>query len=142
MHLLLICFKCFKRFGLSKTHAEKDLEIKVPNSINPNEIEVNFKDSADELKLETERNYSNIEGTVNENDVFSFGASSIKYISDVSSSFSDIFEMRGVRGHSPIDNNTSHQFVHKNISLKSEQSSCLELRPPKNFAFANVIQNN
>ncbi|OMJ74333.1 hypothetical protein SteCoe_26783 [Stentor coeruleus] len=140
MHIFLLCFKCFKGLGLSKTHNEKDFEVKVSNSIDPNEIEVNFKDSEDELRLETERNYSNIEGTVNENDIFSFGASSIKCISDVSSSFSDFFEIRGMRGLSPIDNNNSHQLILRNSSSKPEQSSFLELRPPKNFAFVKIIQ--
>ncbi|OMJ69342.1 hypothetical protein SteCoe_32968 [Stentor coeruleus] len=141
MHILLACLKCFKDLSLVKSQAENHLEKKVSHSVNPNEIELQFNSPLDDFRLETERNDSNMEGTINEYDFLSFGASSIKCISDCSSSFSDIFEIRGTRGFSSIDLNNSNHFFHQPNLSKPEKTNCLELRPPKNFAFLKLVLN-
>lgn len=140
MHILLACLKCFKGLSLVKPQTETHLESQVSHSVDPNEIEVQFKNPLEDFRLETERNDSNMEGTINEYDFLSFGASSIKCISDSSSSFSDIFEIRGARGFSSIDLNNPNHLLHQS-NTKPEKTSCLELRPPKNFAFLKIILN-
>ncbi|OMJ67263.1 hypothetical protein SteCoe_35620 [Stentor coeruleus] len=142
MHILLACLKCFKGLSLVKPQTEINLESQVSHSVDPNEIEIElqFKNPQEELKLETERNNSNIEGTLNEYDFLSFGASSIKCISDCSSSFSDLFEIRNTHDFPSKDLNNPNRFLHQPIP-KPEKTSCLKLHPPKNFAFLKLILN-
>jgi UDP-galactopyranose mutase len=135
MYTLLSCLKCFKGFTDSKTLPEKGYDSKAANSIDHEEIEVDIQLELNERPLETERNDSFMQGTINEYDILSFGASSIHCVSERCSSMSDCFELRASRGVSPLDYNLPHTLACKQIPNNQDQNTCLVLRPPRNFAF-------
>ena len=141
MHSLLTCLKCFKGFSPNKTHSEKEIDNIISNSIDPEEIKLDFNNFESGIPLETERNSSFREGTLNEYDFMSFGASSIKCMSERCSSLSDLFEFRGSRGISPNDlHNIPNQSIIKNANNNNDSSSCLVLKPPQTFSFSFVTK--
>lgn len=126
MHSLLTCLRCLKGLESSKTtpqHVAEDV-------ISSDDIEIQFSNYNFEVPLETERNSSFMNGSIDENDVISFGASSIHLISERCSSISDMFELRNSKGISPNPIN----------SHSRNSNTCLVLKPPQSFfSFVNKI---
>ena len=133
MYTLTSCLKCLKGFGYTKTTPENDIDDQLPR-VDAEEIEIRFRNFDFEIPLETERNNSLMQEIIDEYEVLSFGASSIKCVSERCSSVSDMFEARPSRGFSPELRQISNQGLNSSV-IGRNSVNCLVLKPPENLLF-------